>query len=231
MAERMAKLEQVIHEIRDEIPVKTCNLLRERFEIEGAVAVTVEDVQKVVFENNKIILDKLNEIVAAKPAAASTTPPHSEVEQGFNRTPHVGGFTPHFWGGQFRMVPEGFRWPTGCPAKTMWDLWWFGHHGENIPPYRYMKEHLGDLVSKGDNQRFSRTQKVINMIVQCAKEKGCLPAEAEVRNLSREASENVFSKGFEGLMEKLYGGKTKKRLQEIQIDTLANKIYGEYNKK
>jgi hypothetical protein len=69
------------------------------------------------------------------------------------------------------------------------------------------------------------------MIVQCAKEKGCLPAEAEVRNLSREASENVFSKGFEGLMEKLYGGKTKKRLQEIQIDTLANKIYGEYNKK
>ena len=101
----------------------------------------------------------------------------------------------------------------------MWNLWFFGNDRDKIGPYRFISPKF-DLPNVLCKTNISRTNKVINAILDIAVEANQIENRNDVTNLN---SQTVFDFAFPKFVEALYT-RPSPRPQEININTLANKM-------
>ena len=67
----------------------------------------------------------------------------------------------HYWDGQFRRVPAGWRLP-GVNVATAWRLWWFGDEEKGITAFRNLTGH--DLCSRHLKRSFSEWKTLFDRV-------------------------------------------------------------------
>ena len=129
------------------------------------------------------------------------------------------------WGKKLRrLVPQGFIFPK-VDIKTMWNLWYFGHSGQQIHPYKELCNFLDDLSSNRDKERYSRAKKVMSFLEDEMLTQNLLPDGVEsIGALKAEEADRVFRHAYEAVVRSLYPSGKCQRMAELQCDTLANRV-------
>ena len=129
------------------------------------------------------------------------------------------------WGGKLRrLVPQGFIFPK-VDVKTMWNLWYFGHSGQQIHPYKELCNFLDDLPSSRDKERYSLAKKVMSFLEDEILTQNLLPDGVEsIGGLEAKEADRVFMHAYEAVIHSLYPSGKCQRMAELQCDTLANRV-------
>lgn len=101
-------------------------------------------------------------------------------------------------------MPEDFKFPS-TDVKTMWDLWYFGHAGIEVQPYKKLCEGFAmDLRTGVERVNLCRANKVMKKLYQIALANGDINEGDDIGHLSRGKSDEVFDKAYGCLLRELY---------------------------
>ncbi len=119
------------------------------------------------------------------------------------------------------------KFPIG-PAKLIWDLYYFGHAGTGVGPYRKLTDYMDDLKCAKQKTNFSRAKAVMKKMEEMVE--NLIPAEVEntalrISSMTSSASDDLFNEIYSQLISTLYGDKPPKRPGEISVNTLAERLY------
>jgi hypothetical protein len=103
----------------------------------------------------------------------------------------------------------------------MWNLWLFGDARNRICPYQYISQQY-DLPQRLCKINLSRTKRVINELVAIAIAGGKISKYKDLKDI--EISQVVFDYAYPLLLSRLYEGKLPNRPNDININTLANRM-------
>jgi len=209
-----------------DLPQRLCNILLERFQIDGATAVTMDNIRSMFAEHSsnhnqerqeqlQDILRHITNLQNTQHSAATSIPP-PPVQRS---SPEFGGEV-HMWpGGEgFHRVPVDFRWPSDC-TFAIWDLWFHGNPHLKIGPYRFI-DPAHDLRQKKCKTNRAKCVRVIKALTNIAMASTDL---TNIQHITTQNSQQVFDTTYRILIQQLY--RTHKRPSEINIYTIANKLY------
>jgi hypothetical protein len=160
--------------------------------------------------------DKLNDFVtnsrAVEPSTITTPPPST-------------GFETFTWGGKMgRYTPPDFIFPVET-ARTMWELWHYGHAELRIRPYKCLRDprHTDEVSRDGKRcTNFSKAAKIMNALGEiCVREK-FVNAVENITNLGYEKGREIFDKAYPILLQDLFQDKIPTRSFEMKYTTLYN---------
>ena len=211
------------------MPNELFKMLMEHFKVDGVAPVNMADIQQLLDVRQQEILDRLEQIL--KQNAVGNGPVVSQISHTCNGSSSVsprdsGVIYKYFsWGGKLRrLVPQGFIFPK-VDVKTMWNLWYFGHSGQQIHPYKELCNFLDDLSSNRDKERYSRAKKVMSFLEDEMLTQNLLPDGVEsIGALKAEEADRVFRHAYEAVVRRLYPSGKCQRMAELQCDTLANRV-------
>ena len=207
-------------------PEKVANKIRERFEINGAVAISREDVRSCICEVLRMdagpmadIRDALRKLQKSQEGNAQIATVPSTAED----TAVVSAHNPaciHTWlhSDHLHMVPEEFIFPSFY-VSTMWQLWLFCDSVHKICPYRCIST-THDLTTQHSKVNFSRCKKVMNKLVEFAVVKGMITS---VKDITKENEQEIFEFGYNELVRQLYEH-FPPRPGSVNINTIANRM-------
>lgn len=152
-SEMDTKLQEIKGNLPETISNEVVANIRQSFEINGAVPLTLNDLHGSESRLKQIISSEVQSTVtsimtqlsfntsgggvsmnAAGSAVSSEEPANDS--QWWKSFHWEGGRLVHY------PVPKEWPFPNRLPLKTMWDLWYFGHRGEGIRPYRLIERKL-----------------------------------------------------------------------------------------
>ena len=211
------------------LPQLLTNTMLNKFTINGATPVTMDDMNKMMNTVVEQITAKLSSSVQSSVSAGSTA---ADIESKNNSNP----FAVWMWAAEgksdmkLHMVPKGWKMPT-MNIKDIWNMWWHGHYQDRIQPYRYLK--MQDLINNAQVTQLSKTRRVMSAIEEIARNNQYIEAEKPIHDLIGEERSNLYDAAFADLMELLYPGKPKeehKRLGDQSISTVNN-LLGQLGKR
>ena len=130
----------------------------------------------------------------------------------------------HTWPSSDRMhfVPFGFVFPS-YNVHTMWRLWFFGDNSLKICAFKHISvDH--DLVTAKCKTNFSRCKNVMRTLLDIAvtgQKLKTIGTRITLRN-----TDVVFDFAFPLLVQRIYdGSKSPDRPQDINVNTIANRLY------
>ena len=187
------------------MPNELFKMLMEHFKVDGVAPVNMADIQQLLDVRQQEILDRLEQIL--KQNAVGNGPVVSQTSLTCNGSSSVsprdsGVIYKYFsWGGKLRrLVPQGFIFPK-VDVKTMWNLWYFGHSGQQIHPYKELCNFLDDLSSNRDKERYSRAKKVMSFLEDEMLTQNLLPDSVEsIGALKAEEADWVFWHAYEDVV-------------------------------
>ena len=195
-----------------ELPTELVNVMLNKFTVNGAIPVTVDDI-KTLLNNaiHQLRIDLRDTTPTAPPA--SSFPSSSLIDPSSDPR-----FQYWMWGGRMHMVPQGWRFPS-TDLKATWHLWHFGHVEHRIRPLRYLKK--SDL-SGNSITRWSKTHGVVKAVAQMMVETGRVQSIDGVQMLTVDESSAAFDSAIVKLMEKLREGSIqgRGRWMEMSVSTL-----------
>ena len=199
-------IESLVNVSLKKIPVQVVEEVMKNLEINGAVAVTHEQMLQGLDDLRKTLLQEVRLHVP------------TGVNCGATSEHVIKTFT---WGGRFHMVPEGFLYPKGR-VDVIWDLWWNGIPCDGIGPLRKLKSF--DLVKSVDTTNFSKSKKIIQKIV----EHSGVPNDAII-GMSDTERRVLYEKGYVSLCQTYCGTMDlvtwdNRRMNEISYITLYDTI-------
>ena len=178
LREKISQNEVTVEDmLRNQLPSEICKRIAERFEINGAIAVTQDNVRDIfgclinqadgpiqrILQGQQALMQRTESMIgsSAPPQTSSTTPGFATP-----RTAHDGII--HMWplSSEFHRVPSGFRWPSDS-AFAMWDLWFCGNPSLEVGPYRRIHA-LIDLRGKTCKTNRTKTLRVITALADIA---------------------------------------------------------------
>jgi hypothetical protein len=110
------------------IPEAVKNTIMENFEIDGVAPINVSDVQNIVSQSSKVLLEQMKELINQISSREANNINNINRTQQINTTYDVGP-TYFDWGGKlFRLVPENFQF-SSTDVKSSWDVW---QHGQGV---------------------------------------------------------------------------------------------------
>jgi hypothetical protein len=203
------KIEEVEMTIMDKLmslPSKLTDTMRSNFNIEGAIAVTRQDMVTMFNEMRNEIRDSiadrnannLNNLVVPQ-----TNPMEAPQQL----------FLMYHWGGRLHMSPQSFRFPATVSTKSIWDLWHFGNIEQRIQPYRHLRGSW-DLNEKNDRTALSKAKKVMDCIEHIARAKELYALTEVIGNCSKLRSDHAFQESFVQLMNNLNRNLVNQRISE-----------------
>jgi hypothetical protein len=234
LEERLVNEVDAVKTHMDSLIPKIVQTLASRFQIQGVMPFTVEDMRSCLAEmiskdsflssiNQKLsshdaTLKEMVEIMRNGGRATSETTPDQEVQVEMRRT---NGKIFH-WPNSDRLhtVPPDFRFPS-FPVASMWTLWQLGNPRLSIQPYKHISPNY-DLVNDKDKTNFSRTKKVMDAIIARSIEKGIITSPTDVTATNQK---DVFDTGFPILVREVYVDKHPSRISDLNINTLSNRMY------
>lgn len=124
----------------------------------------------------------------------------------------------HEWDGDDRThaVPYGFIWPSQT-CFTRWNLWLFGNAQERICKYRAI-----ELTSGICKVNFTRCKIIMKHLVKIGVEAKKIDKEKDITRIN---SSDIFNYSYPILLKKLYPKGYSERPEDININTLGNRMY------
>lgn len=101
----------------------------------------------------------------------------------------------------------------------MWRLWHFGNANENIGPYHLITGKY-DLTYKTCKNNLSRARKVMNRLIEIAKEENLITSS---KDITQGNTTDIFDHAYNKLVQSLYQGR-KPRGYDININRIGNLI-------
>ena len=212
---KAGEFESSVHEKLDDLMAKLPTIIadeiRSKIEVNGAVAVTNDDVKKMLSDFNDTLFKRLDQhredaSATAPTSSASSAPPLS--------------FQTFHWAkdGKFHHVREGFRLPRDC-VKAVFNLWHCGNLVERIVPYKSLIP--GDMIDDADEVALSKLRHVMEKIETIAVEKEFVVTWPNVKAMEPVERDELFRKCY----EELYKGNSSKRIGELSYLTVCKHIY------
>lgn len=100
------------------------------------------------------------------------------------------------------LVPFGWEFPSHLEMKLLWDLWYFGHRGTGIRPYRLLRRKF-DIGKYG--MRYTRAKGAVNFLNRIILEQNLLPEGVQsVSALTLAQSDLIYVEAFESAKKKLF---------------------------
>jgi hypothetical protein len=203
------------------LPQILTNTMVNKFSINGATPVTMDDMDR--------IMNTMIEKITAKLSPSR----HLSTDIGAAADPEsLNGCTQFqfwMWGTdgkemKLHMVPKGWKLPT-MNIKDIWNMWWYGHYQDKIQPYRFLKWY--DLINNAQVTQLSKTKRVMNAIEEIARDRQYIEAGKSILDLQGEANNQLFDAAFTDLLELLKPGSTKEehnRFGDSSVGTVCNLI-------
>ena len=195
------------------LPRTIADEVRSKVEINGAVAVTSDDVRKMLGEFKDNILERLDQ------HRGGTTPPAPSVP-----SVPLQPFKTFYWGGQLHYCERGFRLPRDS-VKACFNLWYCGNPVRQVAPYKHFKGCC--MSTAADKSALPKLAVVMRKLETIAVEKEFVASWPNVEAMEPEARDELFRKCF----EELYKGSRSKRVGELSFMTVYNYIRAMENSK
>lgn len=216
VAEQQETTRALLENIRSDLPKAVVELVLQRINVEGAVAVTVDDVTRIVSEQLQMHLTThLAPLSATIQQGTSEQQNTAQQLQQHNRPAYT-------WGGRLHPVPQGWKFGS-FNARLLWTLWWDGE--SQCIPYRHL--HTYDLCDKKSKTTFIKAGRVMSRLLLLVNK-----TEAEVVNMGCSAErDKLFSTAYKLLIEKIAGESAtqesfwnRRIIGEMKVVTLYDKI-------
>ena len=223
VAKQTVQLKDEILSKCKELPAELVTVLMNRFSINGALPVTLDDIQRML---GTVITQMRAELRDALPIATSQpTAPSTPLE-----TDADSRFQLWMWKGALHMVPEGWQFPS-TNVKATWHLWHFGHVQDRVRPLRRLKK--ADMQGSANHTLWSKTNGVMRRIADEMVTMEMVHTAEEVTRWSADESAVAFDGAIVQLMEKLKAGSTQRRGRwtEMSVATLYKHLKGERDSK
>jgi len=208
------------------LPQQVVDIIRSQLVIQGAVQVTSADIYRIVSE----ILDapggRMDAISVALNSISQqlATQQHSVVSDATDQQTQpsqVATGTFHMWpdSESIHSVPFGFEWPSHT-TNTMWNLWFLGDRSKRIWPFKNIIPRF-DLRGKLSKSNRCRTKRVMKKMISIAIAGELISCEQDVKPINMQS---IYDYSYPLLVQSLYGGEMPMRPQDININTLANRM-------
>jgi len=230
--QRINELKGQINSVHQELPQTIVDLLLQRFQINGAIPISITEIRSLINEMLSSQYQTITHSLATITAQQSSMIQRIE-NGGLNNNqsvnPSNGDSQARMTAGNlfrwigidelFHRVPHGFKFPS-YTCYTMWNLWFFGNANENICAYKAIsREH--DLETKACKTNQTRAKTVINKLVSIAINNNKITRASAITTIN---SVEIFNFSYPILLGQLYP-KSPKRPEDININTLANRMY------
>ena len=157
LKENLTPREAQFGELVAALPAKVTTAVLAECEVNGAVPLTAASVNALMATLQSTLLERIEEL---GPRASIANAGNNGV------TVELYGCTYKYWewGGKFRVVPEGWGFPSGIATNTLWDLWLDGDKRMGIRPYEVVSKNSGD-VKKSTTIKMSKAKTVMKCII------------------------------------------------------------------
>lgn len=223
VAKQTVQLKDEILNKCKELPAELVTVLMNRFSINGALPVTLDDMQRML---GTVITQMRAELRDALPIATSqptalSAPLDTDADSRFQLW---------MWKGALHMVPEGWQFPS-TNVKATWHLWHFGHVQDRVRPLRRLRK--ADMQGSANHTLWSKTNGVMRRIADEMVTMEMVHTAEEVTRWSADESAVAFDGAIVQLMEKLKAGSTQRRGRwtEMSVATLYKHLKGERDDK
>jgi len=192
-----------------ELPKNVKDMLLQNFNIEGAIAVSRNDLFECInrLENRLLSANITNTLSTT----SSTTSSSSTSNTNFDL---------FCWNGKYHTIPQDFKLPNGN-VKTLWNLYHFGDKQKRISPYKTIIP-MYDFESRKEKQKFSELSLVMKEVDKQIEslEDNSLNIN-DVLKLDITTRDNIFANAYEKIN---FGDNNKKRLSDISYATANKKL-------
>lgn len=207
------------HEIRGdiaEVPGKMCDRLLQQVEVNGALPMTLANVQAMLTSMQEQLLQQLrveDGSGVAQTAAHQVAPPQ-------RARPWLTWYHPGR--GKFFKVPPDFDFPQALTVKPCWDLYVHGNNLLRIRPYRLLDS--DDMRTHADKCRLLNMKTVCKFIIQHVdaevSENGAV---VDVLNSNPEGTDIMFASAWPLAVAKLTNNDN--RSEKIGGDLVMTTVY------
>lgn len=227
LRESKEAIEQELENLRIQLPHGLSEHLMRNFSINGALPITLQQVELMFGDLRSQIVHHINELATSRSEAPGVSLPIStnDADEAMNEIPR---FPKYLWpsDGKFHNVPESFT-LVSTNASVLWELWHYGNITDNIAPYRLIQK--CDLRTASQQTRLVSARNVMNTIFGLADEVGAVPTNVKNGNLlapnrPRSLGRSIFQAGFSRLISALKSSTLQKsserKFEELQFTTL-----------
>jgi len=209
MQRQVGEFQSSVHakfdDMMETLPVSIANEIRSKVEINGAVAVTSDDVRKMLGDFKDTLFERLEQQGGAtSPASSASSAP-------------LPPFETFLWGGRLHHCPEGFRLPRDS-VKACFNLWHCGNPVKRIGPYKCFQGY--DMSTDSDKVALPKLTVVMKKIETIAVEKEFVGSWPNVAAMEPEERDDLFRECY----EELYKGSRSQRIGELSFMTVYKHI-------
>jgi hypothetical protein len=227
-ARRIEELETKLTTAIDSQPEAIVRLILERFQVQGVVPITVNDIRTCIAEALNCPDGPLTSISQTLHAHGKALKNLSS-NGGDHSSPTLNSSTPdgalsngnvHYWPGDGRMhrVPKGFKFPS-YSVGTMFNLWFFGNQSIAVSAYMFIVPAVD--LSKSCGVNHSRCRQVMRKLVEISIKGKIIKSISEIKTSN---AQQVFDYAYPKLLEEVYTD-IPTRQGSININTIANRLY------
>jgi hypothetical protein len=204
------QLKNAMEFMSEELPNKVVQEVLNHCAVQGAVAITKDDLTNAL----KGLMATITEKIQSGRATNAMTLESDSIPS--SRSASKPSFNTWCWGGQWHLVPQGWKIPR-VNCKEMWFLWHFGHLFDKIAPFQTL--HPDDMLDRKERMQLSRTKQVMKQLEELSSQ---FRDGKDLKSLSREEHSSLFDKSFVALIKLLK--RTSTRVGDVSIGTLYNQI-------
>jgi hypothetical protein len=226
--------QQLLTILKEELPKNLHDKIANNFEINGAVAVTMDGVRELLHDtfnrgSPSASIQQLLDGQAALLRAAQNPQQQTLTTSDGNTEDIIMGDSIQLCSGILRTwpgspllhrVPHGFKWPSET-TYVMWNLWFFGNPSMKISPYKFISAKI-DLPLKTCKTNRAKTFQVIKSLTDIAIEKGRL---TRMEDVNTSNSQDIFDFSYPILLGNLYADSMSHQAIHLNINTIANRLY------
>ena len=224
--EEIKRLGVEVKGILNELPNEIMRILLDNITGIGVQPITSETIRNIFLEMFESPTGQYSKIAAAlsllgeqQLAIANRMEarlPHTETVASESQLATI-----HLWPNDdvIHMVPFEFTFPSYV-VNTMWNLWFLGDSTRGICAFKNLKPSI-EFRRRIDIINRSRTKKVIDKMIAFAINGGIIRTVSEV---TKHNLYTIYEFSYPMLLSELYGNNIPPRCNDININTLANRI-------
>lgn len=224
LEERNIRLNEYLEDLATRLPTNLESRLLNRFQINGAVPLTLEDLRR----NQDEMMNRVIELLDLRLGAVQYRRQEAEEIQELE-APEVNDGEYQVWnyGGTFHRVPEDFVF-VNSSAKSTWDLWHFGDIRRRICPFRRLRQ--SDLPRVTDWKKLIKARRIMRAIESRAIIENVWPSNVTIQSLGMPFANQIFQDGYDKLLTNIEEQRRRRNMRimenrrdgEIQVVTLYN---------
>jgi len=209
MEDKDVRLHEYLEELATRLPSNVGQHILNRFEVNGAMPITIDDLRRSHDEMLNRVMGLLDERFRGDVRVNEMNPiVHDEVEPPLQNEE----FQVWHYGGAFHRVPEDFE-LISLSTKLMWDYWHFGDLRRRICPFRRFRQ--SDL-RQADQKKIIKARRVMRAIELRAFIDNIWPSDQSIQSLGIVVANQIFQDGFDKLLSDIENQRRRRNLRVME---------------